>query len=368
MSIDRAGHSALAWHMRAPGFHRLALLLSAGGLLSSPAHSTEWVRLEAELDPLLVTSDGLGTHKTTDGVPAFDLTHEGIGYFVLGGGPNFANCAGALLSSGRHVLTAAHCIDTVATANIDLTFTNGAGVDFTPTVTAKAVHPSYDGDLFHGYDVGVVTLAASVDASIPRYDLVSSGFDTLDLGRVTGYGDTGNGADSAEDGSRGDKRVGLNSFESNGLSADLPELFANDSTQIIADFDNGLVVDDFAPNDGFGFFFTLDDLGEGDDEVAPARGDSGGPVFFDVDPGLSVTLAIGGVNSYRLRLVGEDNTGMVVTSDIDDSLNSTFGEFFGAANVGDPAVNSWIVSQIPEPSALALLLLAPAVLGGRRRR
>lgn len=91
------------------------------------------------------------------------------------------------------------------------------------------------------------------------------------------------------------------------------------------DFDNGTT-----DNDAFGFFFGVNDLGLGDDEVSSAPGDSGGPTIND---GL-----IQGVTSYGISLVFNDGR----TSDVTPGINSSIGEFSGDTHFAIYA--SWIDS------------------------
>jgi len=87
------------------------------------------------------------------------------------------------------------------------------------------------------------------------------------------------------------------------------------------DFDNGL-----AANDAFGFFFGNSDLGLGNDEVNSAPGDSGGPTFS--------SPVITGVTSYGVRLTFFPCLPFsLCNSDIDGTLNNSFGEFSGDTRV-----------------------------------
>ena len=154
---------------------------------------------------------------------------------------------------------------------------------------------SYDGNVAHGYDVAALTFSSEFDPSIPRYQIVSAGFDTTADALLTGFGQTGIGTTGATLGG-GTKRVGLNTFEAQGLGAAPFNVggITNNSTQLTADFDSGI-----AANDAFDFWFgPMVDLGKGGDEVGFGSGDSGGPAFFDVDPSAGVDYRIGGVNSY----------------------------------------------------------------------
>jgi hypothetical protein len=57
-----------------------------------------------------------------------------------------------------------------------------------------------------------------------------------------------------------------------------------------------------------------------------------------------------------------------LNSDVNGTVNSSFGEFLAAANVADTNVNNWIASQVPEPSSALLLAAGSFLISFRRRR
>lgn len=297
--------------------------------------------------PVLVTSDSAGSHTTTNGVNSFSVDHHGVGRITT----EASNCTGSLLSDGRSVLTAAHCVTgTTSTA----TFINAAGTSFSQSATgsARAVNPGYNGNVGHGFDTAVVTFPTTFDPSIPRYEVVSSGFNAIgQQGIVIGFGQSGIGTSGATIG-LGTKRAGLIEYESLGLGTKGEAGFANDHTQLVSDFDSG-----DPANDAFNVHYgDPQDLGFGNDEVGFALGDSGGPTFF-LDGG---SYRIGAVTSW----VASDNA-----ADVAVGTNYTFGEFNGSANLGEPVMNAFvIINSIPEPGSLSLLGIALSILGLRRRR
>ena len=138
------------------------------------------------------------------------------------------------------------------------------------------------------------------------------------------------------------------------------EFFTNAWTMLGFDFDNGTNAQDF-----FGFYDTDVEtvhLGLGYYEAATSNGDSGSGAFIE-DPDNQGTYLLTGVVSAGVRLDGDPN------SDIDDILNSSFGELGLLANV--PGLSGWITANVPEPSAYALifggLALVAAILRRRRR-
>jgi hypothetical protein len=335
----------------------LAPFLGLGAALAADYQATS--------KPLIVTADegpSGGTHKTNPGVEEFGVNHDGVGDLIISEGAANYRCTGTLLTTGRHILTAAHCV-TDGFGNVDAdsvtaTF-NLAGGDVSGSSATIYVHPSYDGDTGHGYDVAIIEFDTEWVSSVPRYEMVSSGFDAIGMEGVSvGYGRTGYGATGSTDPS-GTKRIGLNLWESEGLGSFGLGGVTNNGTQLTADFDNGIEA-----NDAFDFFFGISDLGYGDDEIGLASGDSGGPTFFDEGG----TMRIGGVASYVTTLTGSDGTSDVTPGVAD----SAFGEFFVVADVGDAGVQSWVYSTIgvvavPEPGSAALLLIGTVVMAGRRR-
>jgi secreted trypsin-like serine protease len=245
-----------------------------------------------------------------------------------------ALCSGELLSTGRHLLTAAHC----------LTGDNGALGRFRTNVTFQLldgttpqditipvvrsdyrVDPSYDGDVSHGYDVGVLTLGDPLDPrhqrqmiapyGAERYSLYTASDEIGQVFTVVGYGRVGTGADGSLDGSSGVKHLGTNRFDADAHLLSTPPFSASAppaGTALAWDFDNGQ-----AANDAFGSLYGLNDLGLGAAEANPAQGDSGGPLFLNHQ--------VAGIVSY--------SDGGISPPDVDTYIDRGFGEFGVATRV-----------------------------------
>ncbi len=246
-------------------------------------------------------------------------------------------CSGSLLSSGTHILTAAHCltddfgnlIATSASAGFDLI--NGP---VTLAADQFFVHPSYDGNSLHGFDIAIIQLASTAPAAADRYDIYRGSDEIGRVGFRVGYGLTGTG-NSGDTGSAGVKRGGENRYDA---LADIWEgvFFSgiNPGTQLGVDFDSGLPV-----SDSFGAIFDITDLGQGLNEVNSASGDSGGPVFINGQ--------IAGVTSYGF------SPGFPF--DVVPGINSSFGEFSGDTRVS--VVADWIDGIVADS-----LLVGPSVI------
>lgn len=321
--------------------------------------------LNYEASAMYVTSDAAGTHTTTaggavnlPGMPAA-LNVDGVAKQLMHwtDGQTYGG-SGTLLSSGRHVLTAAHNVTDgpgqpyATSVDFFWQVPNGSGGvrEVTATGTTITFHSGYNGDFFDvGNDIAIITLDAAVDAAVPRYDIYRDSASELDaLAVKVGYGKSGHGSTGANI-AWGTKRAVLNQWDSDARTFGA----ANGQHQLGYDFDSGQ-----AANDGYQYHFGFPaDLGYGGDEGGSAPGDSGGPSFL-YQGGQWV---VAGVTSYGIRFGNFFSQG----SDYDGSLNSSWGEFGADTRVSSYV--TWvdgITGQTPPPPVattdLSITSVSPA--------
>ena len=281
----------------------------------------EYGDLTAIAVPMYTTVDDPANHVVGSGGSL-----DGVGKIILTRSDGTFLCSGALLSTGLHVLTAAHCV----TDDFGNFVLNSATVTFegTPTETISvdvpnsSAHPRFNGDFIKGFDVAVLTLDSAPSSDIDRYDIDrNSGDDVGSTPIKTGYGRSGTG-DTGDITGSGTKRTGQNLYDDIGDTMYLAlGLKANKDFVrggvLQYDFDNGN-----SANDAFGFFFSNSNLGLGNNEVASAPGDSGGPS----QNGNVIT----GVTSYGITLTFTGGGTSDVTPGV---VDSSFGEFSGDSRV-----------------------------------
>ncbi len=227
--------------------------------------------------------------------------------------------SGTLLLGGRYVLTASHVVwDDFSRApwpasEVSVVFDTTAG-HIEIQASEIFVAPDFNGNPFVGGDVAVIMLSENAPDGVEAYDIYRGAGEMNAITEKLGYGMTGTGNTGAVN-YDGLKRTGVNRYEALGSILGLTDKL------LVYDFDNGL-----AENDAFGVLFDIHDLGEGNDEVNSAQGDSGGPSFLN---GMIAGVCTGGGS-----IPGDHD---IVPGD-----NSSFGEFGMDTRVSDYA--DWIDS------------------------
>lgn len=78
---------------------------------------------------------------------------------------------GALLWTGRHILTAARVVDGVSAGDVTLQF-NTALSHTVPAIQSISIHPGYDSvTKFYEHNIAVITLTSEITPTLSRYQL-----------------------------------------------------------------------------------------------------------------------------------------------------------------------------------------------------
>jgi hypothetical protein len=305
--------------------------------------------------------------------PVWGGSYSGVADLFLNTTEGGFGCTGSLLSTGRHILTAAHCVTDSAGSNTLVdgeaffpTTPTGAytGIGETVTFRSVSVHPGWTGQfLGGGNDLAVITLDATAPAGAQRYELYTGSNEVGQIHTKVGWGQVGLGNGTPI--FTGGFRMGNNTYDATGELFEPGFGLAPNPGLLVYDFDDGLFSQTlgYAPHDAFGFWFGINHLGQGLAEVSAAPGDSGGPTFIDGK--------IAGIASYGVT-IWDDALGAlsILSSDSTDPTlgpDSSFGEFGGDTRVSYYA--DWITAQtIPEPGSWALMLGGLMAVGSLARR
>ncbi|SBS25816.1 Calx-beta domain protein [Marinomonas aquimarina] len=236
---------------------------------------------------------------------------------------------GALLYDGRAVLTAAHLLDGVSSAEVTFLIN---GVKTRVSSSDYLLHPSADTTAANN-DLAILWLD-STPITAERYQIYRDSDEIGQTFTMAGFGQYGEGASATRyNGSDSVRYKAQNTFDvtgdefKQGLGSEISWTPAS-GTQLLADFDNGS-----AANDAFGMLLGVNDLGLGADEGLIAPGDSGGSAFIDG--------VIAGVASYTASV-----STWWADTDIDEVTNSSFGELAAWQRVSH--YQRWIDQSVRE--------------------
>lgn len=337
-----------------------------------------------------VTSTGNAGNPAGDSIyhPSYPA-YNGAAYLLMDYGPSvgvFA-CSGTLLNDRRSILTAAHCVsDGAGTANpltttvlfqpeLGLSANTRIQTGLVPAsgvtsigVSNYFVHSAYTGDVIDQNDIAILRLSDFAPNWTTSYGLYTGSNLTGKDFTATGYGLLGAGA-TGTSGFSARLRTGENSYDfrlgdslfGGGWSSVLGEPLSQIEHSWVSDFDSGLAANDAscrlakAANLAGASGSVFCDSGLGAREVGVASGDSGGGDFID---GL-----LASVNSYGL-------TFGLNWGDVDNNLNSSFGELSGYVPVylHEDWISRMMFNDVPEPGSSALVIVGLMGLAAVTRR
>ena len=252
--------------------------------------------------------------------------HSGVGRLSISGSEGNSLCTGTLLPDGKSILTAAHCLAEEDASNLvanSVTFANAFGTS-RYTIDKAIVHSGWRRDrLFDGNDIAILRLSDPVSTDVARYPINRGRGEIGKEVSLIGYGLSGSGNDGVVGRSAGVLRAGSNTIDASR---------GKNSSLLVYDFDNGKF-----QNDHTRLITGRFHLGLGRREAMTAPGDSGGPNLIDGK--------IAGITSF-----GQTRTDLspVLNPDVDNALNSSFGELGYSTRVSTYA--NWIDNSIDSPS------------------
>jgi hypothetical protein len=371
------------WFMNSTLYRALATLLIVGG--PAPAMAAT---ITGTHNGLTFTARNMivGTNSTETrfggGDPRYFATasrYNGTVALIMETAAGAFICSGSLMADRQSILTAGHCVSEGArTANPIRTtayFYDGIDPDHEMTsvgstaitVSDYFVNAAYTGEVIDQNDIAVLRLSQAAPLFATSYDLYAGNASGKEF-NVTGVGGRSNSGGAVGDNlGTGIKRQGDNLFDfalgdddvRGRFDASLDTVGKATDNILLADFDSGRTENDASciVTRALGVpSARYCDLGRGQTEASIAGGDSGGASFIDG--------RVAAVTSFSLSF-GSD------FGDVDDDLNSTFGEFGGYVSTAYHA--NWINSvllPVPEPGTWALMLTGFAMTGMvlRRRR
>jgi hypothetical protein len=255
--------------------------------------------------------------------------YNGVVYLKNSG---VSQASGAVLWTGKHIITAAHFVDDFLdessdTGQIEIGFNTSLNL---PAVQAASVfiHPGWQNDPANfNHDIAIIELTSEVDSQINRYQLYRDFNETDYVFNRTGYSASIDPNTGIQLSSTKGFHSGLNQYDT--TTDQINHLFGTNilkNYQLSYDFDDGSSL-----HDAYGSVLGINDLGTGIDEVFSNPGDSGGPAF--------INNKIAGIASYIFRYQSA-----TINPDITSQLDSSYGELASDTRVSK--YSNWIDSIV----------------------
>ncbi len=238
---------------------------------------------------------------------------------VLGPG---GSGSGALLATGRDILTAAHVVTgnggALLPGPFQIVFPTPQATFITVPASAVTVNPNWDGNASDGSDLAIIALPTQAPASAARYPLFTANNEmgqtfTLDAFGQIGVGATGSTAPGFF-ATFGTLNYGNNLYDGTdqALTAapirplptgtPIPSAKFPAGSGLVSDFDDGT-----ANHDALGYYYGLNNTGVPNESFA-AHGDSGGPNFLGGAIASVVSYGFGFPNDPPDILAGNNET------------------------------------------------------------
>jgi len=245
----------------------------------------------------------------------------------------FGFVASGTLIAPDWVLTAAHVVDHTKSLTFTIGGVNYAAANWLP-------NPNWNGNLFAGYDIGLVHLSRSVSGIQPA--ALYTGFAEVGkVGTAVGYGMTGTGLTGAK----------TLDFNRRGEQNTIDRLM--NARLFLSDFDN--------PRNPYDSSLGLSRPQDLEGLIAP--GDSGGGVFLTVGTGASAQSFLAGVNSFVGAYDGRpdsdygDISGHTRVSAFANWIKGVISSATPASGASTAGSARAAFSPVPEPATFTLLAI-----------
>jgi hypothetical protein len=244
-----------------------------------------------------------------------------------------------LLTSGLHLLTAAHVVKDLVLADSQVVFETESGL-ISYRIQAVTNYPEYmitSQGIWH--DLALVTLEQAAPLTAARYDLYRGTDELGQTATLAGYGQAQSPTGEVLPEGGATRRAADNTIDAIGTSLALSGFRGSLADQLFYDYDDGTI-----SHNALGNLLGGSNLGLGGNEGMITPGDSGGGLFIKQGD----TQLLTGTHSFTTRLPA---------ADIDMAANSSVGEIAGATRVS--SYTQWIEDHTGQTQVPKANLTAP---------